>query len=76
MLRYLRFRWWRLRTWARLTFSPALRAHWRGVFEREPCLFNARHHGDYATMAGFYNDTTPGGFMQPHEAKSIYRGAR
>lgn len=69
---YARMRWWRLRTWAR-TLSPAFRRHWRCVFATEPCLFNARHHGDLATMAGFYNDTTPGGFMTVADVERVLR---
>jgi hypothetical protein len=71
---YLRMRWWRLRTWSRFAFSARERETWRDAFAVEPCLFNARHHGDYTTMAGFYNDTIHGGFMMPRDAQRITTG--
>lgn len=80
MLRYLKYRakmrWWRLRTWVKVTFSPTMRREWRQRFAIDPCLYNARHYQDYAVMAGFYNDTIPGGFMTPSDAKKIITGER
>jgi hypothetical protein len=73
---YARMRWWRLRTWSRFAFSEREREAWRQCFAIEPCLFNARHHGDYTSMAGFYNDTIPCGYMTPEDARWIVTGER
>jgi len=73
----LKMQWWRLRTRARL-LRPSVRAEWREQFSANPSLHSARHYADlsamaHMTMAGFYNENTPGGFMTPQQASKLYK---
>jgi hypothetical protein len=74
--------WWRLRTWLHLS-RPLVRTQWCIAFRLDPALTSARHYAlqpqlghaqmAFETMAGFYNDRTPGGFMTAARAERIYR---
>lgn len=68
--RRLRWKWWRLKTWARLQ-SRATRMSVRQMFLTDPHLHSARTNNCYASMAAFYNDTTVQGFMTEAEARFI-----
>lgn len=76
MKHYLKMLLWRAQTRIKLLWP----GHRRKIVEgwmKAPHLFNARHYaeasvGAFGTLAGDYNDHTPGGFMTEKQARRLF----